>query len=278
LAIGATREIWVYQNVPEVAKRLPPEGKHDACFLPRYGHVTGNILVHDLAWRGDDLFFVNTRFSCICTVDKANSFLPLWSPPFISALGPEDRCHLNGLGLGPSGECMVTALGETDSPKGWRANKRNGGILVDAISSQVIARGLSMPHSPRWHAGRFWLLESGTGSLGWVEQATGKFHPVCRFPGFPRGMAFLGNYALVGLSRIRETAVFSDLPILETVPELQSGVWIVDMRTGEIAGFVKFVNQVEEVFAVDWLVGMRFPDLINEDPDILSGAFMFPTR
>lgn len=277
LAIGTSREVWVFQNVPAVAERLPPTGKHDACFLPRYGHVTGNILVHDLAWRGEELFFVNTRFSCLCALDRGNSFLPVWSPPFISSIAPEDRCHLNGLGFGPEGECAVTALGETDTPKGWRADKRNGGIVIDPIRSQVIARGLSMPHSPRWHAGRLWLLESGTGSLGWMELSTGKYHPICHLPGFTRGLAFLGDHAFVGLSKIRESAVFSDLPVLERGGSLESGVWVVDLRTGEVAGFVRFVSSVDEVFAVELMSGMRFPDIINDDPVVLSGAFQFPT-
>src|SRR5262249_46881248 len=74
----------------------------DACFLPRWAHVTGDVDIHEMAWVGDELWFVNTRFSCLCTLDEAHSFVPRWRPPFVTALAPEDRCRLNGLGLAPA--------------------------------------------------------------------------------------------------------------------------------------------------------------------------------
>src|SRR5439155_620014 len=132
-----------------------PPGRHDACFLPRSGHVTGNIQIHEMAWgAGNELWVVNTRFSCLCTLDGSASFAPRWRPPFVSALEPTDRCHLNGLGMVDGRPRYVTALGETDTPAGWRANKAKGGIVMDVASGEVITRGLSMPHSPRWYAGR----------------------------------------------------------------------------------------------------------------------------
>ena len=72
---------------------------------------------------------VNTRFSCLCTLDRSASFAPRWRPSFVSALEPSDRCHLNGLGMVDGRPRYVTALGETDEPAGWRANKAKGGVL-----------------------------------------------------------------------------------------------------------------------------------------------------
>lgn len=100
--------------------------------------------------------------------------MPRWRPPFISALAPEDRCHLNGLGVRDGVVRYVTALGMSDSPAGWRAGKRGGGVLLDVPSGEVIARGLSMPHSPRWHDGRLWVLGSGNGRVCIVDEATGR--------------------------------------------------------------------------------------------------------
>ena len=112
--------------------KLDPPGRHDACFLPRSSHVTGNIQIHEMAWgTGDELWVVNTRFSCLCTLDGSASFAPRWRPPFVSALEPTDRCHLNGLGMVDGTPRYVTALGETDEPAGWRANKAKGGIVMD---------------------------------------------------------------------------------------------------------------------------------------------------
>ena len=81
----------------------------------------------------------------------------------------------------------VTALGETDEPAGWRANKARGGIVMDVASGEVITRGLSMPHSPRWYGGRLWVCESGAGTFGYIDPNTGKYVPIAEVPGFTRG-------------------------------------------------------------------------------------------
>lgn len=52
LAIGTALEVWEFHNAPAVAARLAPEGSHDACFLPRGSHTTGNIQIHEMAWGG----------------------------------------------------------------------------------------------------------------------------------------------------------------------------------------------------------------------------------
>src|SRR6516225_782118 len=157
MAIGSAMQVWEFQDVPEVAEKVEPKDKHDACFLPRSSHMTGDVQVHEMAYgRGNELWFVNTRFSCLATIDPSASFAPKWRPPFVSKLEPSDRCHLNGLAMHDGAPRYVTALGTTDEPGGWRANKARGGVLMDVASGEVITRGLSMPHSPRWYAGRLW--------------------------------------------------------------------------------------------------------------------------
>src|SRR5262249_59700401 len=53
LAVGTTIQVREYADVPAVAARLEPAGRHDACFLPPATHVTGNIQGPELAWRVD---------------------------------------------------------------------------------------------------------------------------------------------------------------------------------------------------------------------------------
>lgn len=278
LAIGTAVDVWEFRNVPAVAAKLDPPGKHDACFLPRAAHVTGDIQIHEMAYADGQICFVNTRFSCLATHDPDHSFAPTWRPRFITQLTPDDRCHLNGIGLIDGRPRWATALGETDISGGWRESKKSGGILIDIDSNEVVARGLSMPHSPRWHNDRLWLLESGTGSLGHVDLNTGRYEPIVHLDGFTRGLDIVGNLAFVGLSQVRETAVFSGIQITERLQESQRncGVWVVDIERGQTIAFLKFEEAVQEVFAVVLLPGMRFPDLINDDAELIGSSFVLP--
>jgi uncharacterized protein (TIGR03032 family) len=276
LAVGTFRAVWEFHNVPGVAAKLAPGGLHDACFLPRSIHYTGNIAIHEMAWGDLGLWIVNTRFSCLCTLDTVHSFVPRWRPPFITALGPEDRCHLNGLAMVNGSPRYASALGMTDTPAGWRADKAKGGIVLEVPSNEIVARGLSMPHSPRWHNGELWLCESGTGSLGLIDKERGRFEPVVELPGFTRGIDFVGSLAFVGLSQVRESAVFSGIPITERLTERTCGVWVVDLSRGAIVAFLRFEDALQEIFAVQVVRRVRFPDLICDNNEILNDSFVLP--
>jgi len=230
-----------------------------------------------MVWSGNELWFVNTLFSCLCVRDDTYNFRPVWRPRFITQYIPGDCCHLNGLGLRDGRPRYVTALGETDQPNGWRENKRDGGILIDLDSSEIIARGLSMPHSPRWYQDRLWLLESGTGSFGTIDLETGKFTSIVSLPGFTRGLSFCGSLAFIGLSQVRESAVFGGIPIAErALEERFCGVYAVNIESGEVVAFVKFEDAVQEIFSVEVLAGSRYPELVNDNTEILSGSFELP--
>jgi len=276
LAIGTTMQIWEFQNTPAVCARLEPAGKHDACFLPRGSHVTGDIQIHEMGWARGELWFVNTRFSCLCTRDPFNSFVPRWRPPFITGLAPQDRCHLNGMAIVGGVPRLVTMLGETDTQGGWRANKKDGGLLMDISNNHVLTRGLSMPHSPRWYDNRLWVLQSGTGSIGTIDLNTGAYQSLAEVPGFTRGLDFWDRYAFVGLSQVRETAIFSGLPLTDRLQERNCGVWVIDITNGQTVAFVKFEDALQEIFAVTVLPGVRFPDLINDDDKLISDSFVLP--
>ena len=292
IALGTAMQIWEFHNIPAVCEKLDapktgdegqpepaphPGRRHDACFLPRIAHWTGDIQVHEMAWTGDDLVFVNTLFSCLSRRSDTFNFEPTWRPSFITKYVPGDCCHLNGLGTRDGRLRYVTALGESDEPGGWRENKKDGGLLIDLDSEEIIARGLSMPHSPRWYEGRLWLLHSGTGGFGFIDPATGAYESVCELPGFTRGLSFCGPLAFIGLSQVRETAVFGGIPIAERdLEERTCGVWVVNIETGEIVGFVKFEDAVQEIFAVEVLQGSIYPELVNEDRELLAGSYELP--
>lgn len=277
LAIGTGMEIIEFRNTPAVGSRLDPPGGHDAVFMPRRMHVTGAIDIHEMAWGEDGtLWFVNTLFSCLCTLDRDASFAPAWRPRFVMKYAPEDRCHLNGLALREGKPATLTALGRSDDAEGWRANKRDGGIVLDYASGEIIATGLCMPHSPRWHEDRLWLLESGRGALLQIDPASGARIEIARLPGFLRGLDFAGPLAFVGLCQLRESNTFTDIPITQDNVERLSGVWVVDVRNGRTVALLKFTGGVQEVFAVSLLRGAVYPELINESRELLGSVYALP--
>jgi uncharacterized protein (TIGR03032 family) len=277
VAVGARAQVWFLRPAPDLAARVEPVGRHDACFLTRSSHFTGEIQAHELAWSGDELWLVNTAFGCLCTLDGRHSFVPRWRPPFLTALVAEDRCHLNGLALAPGERGVltpryVTVLAETDTPQGWRPNKAHSGCLIDVASGQTVARGFAMPHSPRVHRGRVWMLHSGAGQLVLVDPPSGKAETVTELPGYTRGLALYDRFAFVGLSKIRETSTFGGMPIAARQRELKCGVGVVDLGTGRLAGHLEFVTGVEEIFDVQVLPGARCPALSGPYPSLDGGA------
>jgi uncharacterized protein (TIGR03032 family) len=269
IAIGTQTAIWFLPNDPDLAARVQPLGRYDDSFLARRARFTGEIQSHELAWSGDELWVVNTRFSCLCTLDEKHSFVPCWRPKFISALVPEDRCHLNGLVLADGRPKFVTALAETDEKEGWRSSKARSGCLIDVESNETVIRGLAMPHSPRLHQGRVWLLDSGRGQLVVADLTRGTVETIIDLPGYARGLAFLGPLAFVGLSKLRQSSSdFDGVPIAARRDALKCGVAIVDLATGRQVALVEFHSGIEEIFDVQILPGVRNPLVSGPNPQI----------
>jgi len=149
-------------------------------------------------------------------------------------------------------------------------------VLLDIDTNETLLTGLSMPRSPRWHDGQLWLLESGRGAIGRVDLRTRRFEPIATLPGFTRGLAFAGPFAFVGVSQVRESATFSGIPLTRALSERTCGVWVVDSRNGAIVAFLRFEQAVQEIFAVAVLPGLRFPDVINDDAQLMGFSFALP--
>jgi len=94
--------------------------------------------------------------------------------------------------------------------------------------------------------------------------------------GFTRGLAIHGPYAFIGLSKIRETNTFGGLPIAERLDELKCGVAVVDLRRGQVVGLLEFQTAVEEIFAVEVLPGVRFPEVLGFQQETIQHTFIVP--
>jgi uncharacterized protein (TIGR03032 family) len=254
-------QLWRFENV------LQPGARHDGydrLYTPKVGYTTGDLDAHDVAVEADGrVVFVNTKFGCLATVHERASFTPLWKPPFLSKLAPEDRCHLNGLALDEGKARFVTAVAASDVADGWRDRRRDGGVVIDVRTNQVIASGLSMPHSPRVYRGRLWLHDSGTGFFGSIDPAGGPFVPLTFCPGYLRGLAFTGDYAVMGLSRPRHDKTFGGLALDENLAargaEARCGLHVVDLRSGDVVHWLRLDGVVTELYDVVVLPGVERP-------------------
>jgi uncharacterized protein (TIGR03032 family) len=261
LFMSSLYQVWRFENVYDAGEQ---HDGYDAMYVPQVGYTTGDLDIHDMAVdSAGRLVLVNTLFSCLATLSETHSFKPIWHPPFVSRLAAEDRCHLNGLALKDGRPAYVTAVSESDVVDGWRDRRTDGGVVIDVQSNEVVARGLSMPHSPRWHRGRLWLLNSGTGEFGYVESEGGRFVPVAFCPGFMRGLGFHGDFALVGLSKSRENRTFGGLPLDDALrsrgAQARCGVHVIDLRTGDAVHWVQIEGVANELYDVVPLPGVLRP-------------------
>ncbi len=242
---------------------LPPgakSGEHDALFVPHRSWITGDVDAHDviLPDSGEPIF-VNTLFSCLAQTSDGYSFKPIWKPVFISKLAAEDRCHMNGLAVENGVPRYVTLVAPSNVGDGWRDRRADGGVVLDVQTGETVVSGLSMPHSPRLHNGKLWLLNSGAGEFGYVDGD--KFVSVAFCPGYARGLAFIGDLAVIGLSLSRENRTFQGLPLDAALKkqgaEARCGIIVVDTKSGDTVGWVRLEGVVRELYDVAVLPGLR---------------------
>jgi uncharacterized protein (TIGR03032 family) len=241
---------------------------YDALYVPVASATTGDVDIHDIDASADgNPIFVVTRFNCLATTASRASFEPIWRPPFIDRLAAEDRCHLNGLAVQDGQPAYVTCVAATNLAEAWREHRRDGGIVIDTTTGEIVVRGLSMPHSPRLHRGRLWLLQSGTGEFGHVELASGRFEPICFLQGFARGVAFVGDHAVIGVSRPRKNRTFDGLVLNERLERGGVGplcyLAIVNLLTGDVEHRLVIEGVVEELYDVGVLPGIIRPMAIG---------------
>src|SRR5262249_28941590 len=158
--------------------------------------------------------------------------------------------HLNGLAMVDGQPRYATAVSTSDVVDGWRDRRQHGGVVLEIPESRVIVSGLSMPHSPRMYRGRLWLHNSRTGPFGSGAPAGGALEPLTFCPGYLRGLAFIGDHAVVGLSRPRDDKTFGrlalDSELAKRGADARCGLLIVDLRSGDVAHWLRVEGLVRE--------------------------------
>ena len=263
--MGGLYQLWRFENVLRSNEVI--HGQFDKCYVPRNAQTIGDLDIHELGIRDNGkVVFVNTKYSCVAELSQTHSFKAIWKPTFISKLAPEDRCHLNGLAMVDGKPKYVTAVCRSDTVDGWRDRRQDGGVVIDIETDEIVCEGLSMPHSPRWANRKLWVLNAGTGHLGWVDFATKKFVPLAFFPGFLRGLSIIGNVAAVGLSKPRNQR-FEGLQLDEELRKRDSDPWcgvqIVSLTNGDVSNWIRFEGDISEIFDISFLPNVRNPMMIG---------------
>lgn len=275
LAVASLNQVDVFGNSPQMAKNFPQRrGVYNSLYLPRVKYYTGELDIHDLLWYRDGLIAVNTRFSCLAKIGSEYGFNPIWHPPFISELIPEDRCHLNGLCLENDEPKYVSALSKSDTREGWRANITESGVVMDVTTNKIILDGLPMPHSPRLYGNQLYILLSATGELLKYDRATGNSTTV-PLGGFVRGMAEYGGYLFIGTSEIRKKSeTFNKLPIAQQ--DTKAGFKVLYKPSNSVVGHLEYISDVHEIYDVQVLPGASIPGMVTTDNDVHQLAIVAP--
>jgi uncharacterized protein (TIGR03032 family) len=277
LYLGSLFQLWRLENM------LRPgeigNGAFDAVLVPRNAQTTGAIDIHEVGVdSAGRVIFVNTKYSCLCTLDLSFSFRPIWKPPFISRLAPEDRCHLNGLAMVDGEPGFVTAVSRSDVLNGWRERRHEGGILIDVRSNEIVSDQLSMPHSPRLHGGKLYVLDSGRGQIVNIDRGSGMKRDIAFCPGFLRGLAFHDGHAIVTVSKPRNgtfSGLLLDGAMRERDAEPWCGVMIVNLASGDIVEWIRLEGHVTELFDVAAMPGVQCPMAVGPGTPEICSAIAF---
>jgi uncharacterized protein (TIGR03032 family) len=277
LALSSAFNTLVFSDTPQLAADFARPGRPcDTVLLPRACYFTGDIDGHDLAWRGDELLVANTRFSCIARIGDKFGFEPIWRPPFVSGLEPEDRCHLNGMACAQDRLAYVTALGVSDAPRGWRERRASGGVLMEGARGEIVLEGLSVPHSPRLFDGRLFLCESGRGAVLEIDPRSYAIRRLEALPGFPRGLDALDDVLFAGLSKLRDRSA-AQLPLANRSDSLLCGLAALHRDSGALLGWLA-LDDFEEVFDVRVLPGVTQVAMESLDGQASSTCIDMPGR
>ena len=263
-------QLWRFDNVLPKGELF--QQRYDRMFLPTKAWTTGDLDIHDMGVGADgQLYFINCLFSCLATVSDGYSFKPLWKPEWISRLVPEDRCHLNGLAMVDGKPKYVSAISQTDVNEGWREHRRDGGVIIDIESNEIVCSGLSMPHSPRWYRGKLYVHNSGTGEFGYVDFETKSFVALAFVPGYLRGLTFTGDYAVAGLSEPRDNKSFQGLQLSEELEkrgiQARCGLQVIDLRDGSLPHNLRIKGFINELYDVVSLPDVRMSYAVGTQKD-----------
>ena len=277
LYVGSLFQLWRLENMlrpGEIGNKA-----FDAVLVPRNAQTTGDVDIHEVGIDSEGrVIFVNTKYSCLATLDLTHSFKPIWKPSFISKLAPEDRCHLNGLAMDQGRPRFVTAVSRSDVLSGWRERRHEGGVLIDVEANRIVTDQLSMPHSPRVVGESVIALDSGRGQIIRIDPKSGAKTDIAFCPGFLRGLAIHDGHAIVTVSKPRNgtfNGLLLDAEMSARDADPWCGVMIVNMASGDIVEWIKLDGHITELFDVVAMPGVRCPMALGPQTVEIQNSITF---
>ena len=267
MAIANKSRIDVFSRSRSLAQSFPSKKKYyDTLFIPQVSYYTGMADIHEVVWGNNELWAVNTAFSCLCVMDERYSFIPKWKPDFITELAPEDRCHLNGLALKDGKPYIVSMFDRTNAKEGWRNGKFDTGLLINVENNEILADALSMPHSPVYDNGKLYFLQSATGKVCVYNIENMNIDVLTTLTCFTRGMDVYDDYLIVGGSKLRESSsLFSG--VADSIHDGLAGIFILNKNTGEQEARITFTENISEIFSVHLIRNTYRPAIITQNDE-----------
>ena len=179
--------------------------RYDERGVERYYRLDALADVHDLAWHDGTLVAAATSANALFWLSAAGEIERTWKAP-----GEGDAWHLNGLAV-HDGALFVCAFGRFAGHRDWTDGRAAGtGFLLDLASGTEVARGLSMPHTPRFFDGCWAICNSAEAEVLQIDPATGKLRRRLQLEGWTRGMAVGEELIFVGESANRTDPSWGD--------------------------------------------------------------------
>jgi uncharacterized protein (TIGR03032 family) len=279
LYLGSLFQVWRLENMlrpGQIGNEI-----FDCVLMPRNAQTTGDVDIHEIGVnKAGQVVFVNTKYSCLSVLDLTHSFRPVWKPPFISKLAPEDRCHMNGMAMVNGTVKYVTAVSRSDVLTGWRERRHEGGVLIEVETGRIVTDQLSMPHSPRVVGNKVYALDSGRGQIIQIDPKTGAKTDIAFCPGFLRGMSIHNNHAIVTVSKPRDgtfKGLLLDGELKTRDAEAWCGVLIVNLGTGDIVEWIKLDGHIAELFDVAAMPGVSCPMSVGPSTSEIQSTITYDT-
>lgn len=225
----------------------------------RIKYYPGCYYFHDLALIQRELYANSVGMNCIVRVDFSNADKdkPVWWPKCI-----EDRegvpntkanfIQLNSIAAGDSiSKSFFTASGEKigrvrPGHLNYPVDKK--GVLFSGKTREVVASGLTRPHSAKLFDNKIWLDNSGYGEFGYVDKE--KFIPICKLPGWTRGLCIVKGIAFIGVSKVIPRFKHYAPGIKEE--KQVCAVYAVSIKTGRIIGSIEWPYG-NQIFGIDFV-------------------------